>query len=174
MLTLNATIENDKIILNGLQNISHEMPSAVRAGFNRIGPGIFNEAYQLLSGPGRPQVKLRDTKTQKKTRLRGQSAMLGGRPGSYPVPVVMGNLRRLLGWVGPGESKSSGDLNFTAGDMELVLFDSAAYATSIFQGKDSSQAYGERDAIGDGMENYGGVDKMAKVLDEEIQKEIDK
>lgn len=175
MLVLTATVENDKIILNGLQNIAHEMPSAVRAGFNRIGPGIFSEAYKLLNGPGRPQVRIRDTDKQKKTRPRGQFAQLGARPGSYPpVPSISGNLKRLLGWVGPGESKGSGDMNFTAGDLELVLFDSAAYATSIFQGKDSSAKYGERDAIKDGMENFGGVNKMAQVIDEEIQKTVDK
>ena len=174
MLVLTATVENDKIILNGLHNVAQEIPSAVRAGFNRIGPGIFAEAYKLLNGPGRPQVRLRDTDKQKKSRNRGQFAQLGGRPGSYPVPSISGNLKRLLGWVGPGESKGSNGLDFTAGDLELVLFDSAAYATSIFQGKDSSAQYGERDAIKDGMDNFGGVDKMAQVLDEEIQKAADK
>jgi hypothetical protein len=171
MLVLTAIVENDKIVLNGLQNVAREVPDAVRSGFNRIGPGIFAEAFQLLNGPGRPQVRLRDTDRQKATRPRGQFAQLGARPGSYPpVPSISGNLKRLLGWVGPGESKG----DFTAGDLDLILFDSADYASFIFEGKGSSSKYGERQAIQDGMENYGGVDKMAQVLDEEIQKTIDK
>ncbi len=172
MLVLTATVENDKIILNGLQNIAHEMPSAIGRGFNRIGPGIFAEAYKRLSGPGSGFHF-----AARKEELGGHKSgwrKKNDNAGAYPVPVRVGNLRRLLGWVGPGESKASGDLSFTAGPLELVLYDSAAYATSIFRGKDSSKAYGERDAIKDGMADFGGVDKMAQVIDEEIQKEIDK
>ena len=152
MLVLTATIENDKIILNGLQDVAQEMPSAVRAGFRRIGDGVYAQAFSLLSGPARPRVRLQDKtdytysegnidrKTTKKTRLRGQFAQLGARPGTSPVPRVSGNLRALLGWVGPGESKGSSGLDFTAGDLELVLFDSAAYASSIFRGKTLHQS----------------------------------
>jgi hypothetical protein len=187
MLVLTATIDGDKIILQGLANIAHEMPAAIGRGLNRIGPGIYAEAFKILNGPSRAQLRVKGKRAWRATgwthenpsRPRGQSDLLGARPGSYPVPKITGNLLKLLGWVGPGESKSSGDLTFTAGALELVLFDSAAYATSVFLGKDSSAAYGERDAIRDGMDNYdkfssGGHTKMADVLNEEIQKEIDK
>jgi hypothetical protein len=185
MLVLQATIDGDKITLNGLRNIAQEMPAAIGRGLFEIGNGIYAEAFRNLNGPSRAQLRVKGKRTwsatgyrnEKPSRLRGQSDSLGAAPGMYPVPKVTGMLLKLLGWVGPGASKSSGDLTFTAGALELILFDSAAYATSIFQGKDSSKEYGERDAIKDGDKNFdmsGPGGRIAATFDEEIQKEINK
>jgi len=60
--------------------------------------------------------------------------LLGGggsdAPGSYPVPIHTGNLRRGEDYIAPGESKHG----ISAGSGMAVLVNTAAYATSIHNG----------------------------------------
>jgi len=130
------------------------MPGAIKRGLRRIAAGIHAIAYQWLSGPG-----------AKKSYVSG---------GGYPVPVRTGHLRRMLDWLAPGDSKS-GDIGaFTAGDDEVVIFDSASYAPAIFLGRGSSDKFGPRDALRDALDYFNHGGQIQQILGEEIRKEINK
>lgn len=147
---LDIKIEGDKVIIDNLQHLKSEgMVSAILRGLERIGKGIFREAYAWLSGAK-------------------------GNPGSYPIPVVRGWLRRQLNWLKPGESKTGEVGTFTAGNMETVIYDAAIYADPVFHGKGSSAKYGERDALKDALRIFNQGDRIKAVLEEEIGKEIKK
>jgi hypothetical protein len=159
---------NGDKIARDIGEMAFAVPGAAQRGLTRIVMKAHEEATKLLSGPGRKIVRVRKTKRGGKTRRRGQYDMLGGRPGSYPVPVVMGNLRRLLGYVPPDRTVMSNNMSFSAGRFEALLFDSAEYGNVIHEGKGSSEKYGPR---------RFGVDALRKVdsiayLKEEIDKEI--
>jgi hypothetical protein len=174
MLDIKVTIENEKVVIAGLEKLAKEIPGAIRRGLERSAVGIYRAAFNWLSGPARSQVRLRDTDKHKKSRLRGQSDLLGARPGGWPVPRITGHLREELAWLSPGQSKA-GDLGtFTAGDDEVVVFDSASYAPAIFLGLGSSRAYGPRDALRAALDQFNHGGNIQKVIEEEIQKEIDK
>ncbi|HMM59454.1 MAG TPA: hypothetical protein PKC25_04895, partial [Candidatus Rifleibacterium sp.] len=137
MLNVSITVDGDRIAIANLGALAARFPNAVKRGLKRIAQGIHREAYGFLSGSGRTPMRLtnrvaiitEDNRViRQKSRLRGQSDSLGAKPGSYPVPVVTGNLRRMLDWLDPGQSKSGLAGTFTAGPMEIVVFNSAAYA----------------------------------------------
>lgn len=154
MLDIKVHIENDKVVIAGLQNIAKEMPNAIKRGLQRSAAGIWAGAFQWLNGPG-----------AKKSNIGA---------GGYPVPVRTGHLKGSLAWLNPGESKS-GDLGtFTAGDSEVVIFDSASYAPAVFLGRGSSAKFGKRDALHDALESFNRGSKIQQFISEEIQKEINK
>ncbi len=154
MLDLKVTIENDKVVINGLEEIAAELPSAVRRGLHRIGGGIYQEAFHWLSGPG-----------AKKSNIPG---------GGYPVPTRTKHLRGSLGWLDPGQSKSGDVGTFTAGGGEAVIFDSASYALPVFLGLGSSKSYGPRDALRDALYIFEHGGNIERVMDEEIRRAINK
>jgi hypothetical protein len=152
MLDLKVSIENDKVVVQGLQDLADRFPAAIKRGLKRIAAGIFGHAYQWLSGAG---------------------ANVSNVPGGgYPIPVRTGHLRRSLDWLAPGESKSGDAGTFRAGDDEVVIFDSASYAPAVFLGRGSSAAYGPRDAVKDALDLFNHGDKIRWTLGEEIRKEI--
>lgn len=154
MLDLRVDIQNGKVVADGLKKLASEFPGAIRRGLKRIAVGIYGHAYQWLSGPG------------------AKSSNIPG--GEYPVPVRTDHLRRSLSWLNPGESKS-GDLGtFTAGDLEAVVFDAAAYAPDIFLGRGSSAPFGPRDAVKDALMLFNHEGRIQQIIDEEIRKEIGK
>jgi hypothetical protein len=183
MLNIRATMKGDKVLIEGLANLRQkEVPDALDRGLTTSIEEAYNEAFKLLSGPGRKKVRLRDRKSYKfqdgnverrikrKARQRGQSDMLGARPGSYPVPVESGHLRRSLDFVPPGRSKTAGGQTFRAGRGEAVLFDSAEYSGVILDPKpgESSHQYGPRPFLTDGLER---VDIVGNI-ENEIAKEL--
>jgi len=188
MLDIQVKIEGEKIILEGLENFAEAMPKAVERGLTRAAKGITREAFNWLSGPGRKPVRLRDKITgvneetgkltkKKKTRLRGQSDMLGARPGSYPVPIITGHLRRSLNWLKPGEAKSYPETGTFLAMLEppqAVIYDSASYAETIHEGKGSSRKFGRRPFLTDAFERFNQGSKVAQMIEEEVKKEIDK
>lgn len=145
MLTINATLENDKIVLKGLRELADEMPETVERGLTRVVRGIHREAFDLLSG---------------------SSASVGG----YPVPIITGNLRRLLDWLKPGASKDG----FTAGPLEAVVYNSAEYARTIHEGWGSSAKFGARPYLTDAFKRFNQGEKAAEIVMEEIDKDITK
>ncbi len=154
MLDLKVSIENDKVVINGLEEVAQELPNAVRRGLHRIGGGIYQEAFHWLSGPG-----------AKKSNIPG---------GGYPVPVRTGHLRRMLDWLAPGESKTGDAGTFSAGGGEAVIFDSASYAPAVFLGLGSSKSYGPRDALRDALYIFEHGGNIERVMDEEIRRAINK
>jgi len=163
MLDLNVTIEGDKVIIEGLQALAEEMPHVLQRGLKRINRGVHRSAMDFLNGPGRTVMK-------QKNLLRGQSDDLGARPGSYPVPVITGNLKRLFDFLDPGQSKD----RFSAGPLEAIVYDSAEYANVIHEGTGSSTAYGRRPFLDDALEQFNQGGQIAVVLEEELQKEVEK
>ena len=160
MLNLSATVQGDKLVISGLNELAADLSGAIDRGLERGAKGIHRSAFEWLSGPG-SQV----------SRKKGVS---GSAAGSYPVPVVTGNLRRLLDWVKPGESKSTETGSYTAGQHEIVVYDSAIYADPIFEGRGSSAKFGPRNALVDGFNQFNQGDQIVHILEEEIQKDIDK
>lgn len=182
MLDVRVTIEGDRLTVANLAALAERFPKAIIRGLKRIAQGIHREAYGFLSGSGRTPIRLTNrgaiigsdnSITRQKTRLRGQKSDLGARPGSYPVPVVTGNLRRMLDWLDPGQSKSGTAGTFTAGSMEIVVFNSAAYASAIHGGLFSSSGFGPRPFLTDGLKRFNEGARVKQIIEEEIQREID-
>lgn len=183
MLDIQVTIQNEQVVIRNLQRFADQVPGAVKRGLKRVAAGVHHDAMAWLTGPGRSKMRLTNKGaiiqedgriTKRKTALRGQSDQLGARPGSYPVPVLTGNLRRMLNWLSPGDSKSGDAGTFTAGPMEVVVYDSAAYADVIAKGKWTSAGFGPRDFLGDALTKFNEGARIKRILDEEIQQEISK
>ena len=179
MLNLNITIDGDKVLIEGLQRFGANINRPVRRGLERIGKGIFVEAFRWLQGPSRSQTRIFTKKEdyyktgkRKRTSLKGRSESLLAAPGSYPVPRVTGHLLRMLNWLKPGETKTSGDMTFTASDTESIIYNAADYAENIFRGTGTSSKYGPRDALKDGLERFNQGGRIKQTIEEEITKDI--
>src|SRR4030042_1465489 len=61
MLDIQITIKGDKVILEGLNQITKKLPGAVERGLGKSAMGIYAAAFKFLTGPGRPPVRLRQT-----------------------------------------------------------------------------------------------------------------
>jgi hypothetical protein len=141
-----------------------EMKKRERAILREIVTLTHEGANERLSGPGRTKVRLKNKKdfkyqdgnvkrsVKRKTARRGQSDALAARPGAYPVPVLSGHLRRMLGMVMPGHTVASNGLSFSAGSDEGIVFNSAEYASVIHDGTRSSKRFGPRAYITDSFE----------------------
>ncbi len=148
MLDIQIKVEGDKVLIEGLDKFaSGGLQEAITRSLARIGKGIHREAFDFLSGTAIPA-------------------------GNYPVPVVAGNLRRLLDWLAPGQSKSSGGMTFVAGLNETVIYDSAEYARTIREGRGSSEKYGARDYLTDAFNKFNEGGRVKKILEEEMGKEL--
>jgi hypothetical protein len=124
------------------------------------------EALRLLSGPGRTPARSRRYRGRQATRAGGQFDMLGGKPGSYPVPRLTGNLARLLDFVKPGQVKVARGIVFRARQDEAILFNAAQYANVIHQGTGSSARFGKRPFLTDGFRKV----PSQRVLEQEIRR----
>ena len=153
MLSIQVKIEGDKVVIDGLRNLAASVPQAIAAGLFRAAMGVHREAFAKLSGPG-----------------LAESGVPGG---AYPVPVRTGWLRRMLDFVPPGASKSSGGLTFTAGALEAIVYNAAAYASVIHEGTHSSSKHGKRPFLTDGLQAFGDA-KIKDIMEDEIQKAIAK
>lgn len=153
MLDIRATVKTDAD--RRLLRFSAKIPGAASEGLRDAAEGTFRIAAELLSGPG-----------SKKCRKKKAS---GSTPGSYPVPVLSGHLRRMLGFVPPGETKASNGISFTARSNEAIVYDAARYAEVVHEGKRSSEKYGKRRFIVDAFLRFGGVGSV----EESVMREID-
>jgi hypothetical protein len=152
MLDIRATIEGDRVLLEGLGRFARNTPEAVERGLERVVTGVYREAFDLLSGPGAKRSKVP--------------------PGQYPVPVRRGYLRQMLDFVLAGESKTGDAGTFTAGDLEAIVFNSALYAEVIHEGKGSSEKFGPRPFMDDAYETFDRGGRVVEILEEEIAKEM--
>ncbi len=193
MLSISATIEGNRVVIDGLSGLAKSTTPCVVRGLRTAARGIYAESFKNLSGPGRTPVRTHGRQTwraagyqregrtklqsgkEKDGVLTGMHSFLGARPGSYPVPIITDNLRGRLAILEPGESKKGqGDIGtFTAGESEFVIYDSAAYSYVIRDAKGSSRNYGQRDFIGDGLQTYDQTVGIATPVEEELGKEID-
>lgn len=147
---LEVKVTGDRIVISNLQGIAGDMPQAIQRAVSRIAKGVHREAFHWLSGAA-------------------------GAPGGYPVPVRTGHLRRMLNWLQPGQSKTdTGGATFSAATNEAVVYDSAVYADWIHEGKGSSAKFGPRQFLYDALERFNVGDQAKRILEEEVQKDIDK
>lgn len=188
MLDIRVTIEGHKVVIEGLQNLGTKINAATSRGLERIGKGVFSDAFYWLQGPSRSKTRIFTKKkgeekkdyyqtgdragNRKRTSSRGRTESLEVAPGSYPVPRVTGHLLGRLAWLKPGEVKSAGSQTFFAFLNETVIYNSADYAEDIFEGKGTSAKYGPRDALKDGLARFNQGDKIQEILEEEIHKEL--
>lgn len=182
MLAINATISGDKVVISGLNQLAADFPVVVRSGLKQVVRGAHHNTMDFLNGSGGNNSKTRIGKRQiKKDDLRtGFDKKSGERvdfklwkdAGGYPVPVRTGNLKRLLNFVDPGQSKNSNGSSFTAGPLEAVLYDSAGYASVIHQGTGSSAKFGARPFMTDGMDKFNSGAGIAKTMDAGVQEKI--
>lgn len=152
MLSIQATVQGDRLAIKGLSYAAGRFPSAIERGLEKVGKGVFREAFDYLSGPGAKKSKIP--------------------PGGYPVPVRTGHLRRSLSWLKPGQTKSAAGLTFTAGKMEIVVYNSAEYSRIIHEGQGSSSGHGARQYLTDGFNRFNGSNRCAEIIDGEVQKVI--
>jgi hypothetical protein len=148
MLDLHIEIKGDKAIIHNLDQLPKRLDKAAQRGLKRVAMGIHREADDFLRGSG------------------------GSPPGGYPVPMRIGHLHRMLNWVNPGSTKSSGGGSFTAGPMEAIVYNSAVYSMVIHEGRGSSKKFGKRPYMTDALEAFNRGAKIEKVLNEEIAKEL--
>jgi hypothetical protein len=182
MLSFNATISGDKILIEGLNGLAAEMPRAVQRGLKRVVIGIHREAMANLNGPGGlNSYQTRTSKSgkqyQKKTgtkmemydgftRASGEVQQFKRftDSGGYPVPFRTGNLKRLLDFVPPGQSKG----DFSAGPMEAIVYNSAQYANVIHEGKGSSAKFGARPFLTDALNTFNQGGLIEATIEDEI------
>jgi len=150
MLDISVKISGDKVVINGLKRFGDRVPGAVRRGLTASAKDIFSEAQKWLSGPG-----------AKKSNIPG---------GGYPVPVRTGHLRRSLNWLAPGRTKSVEGETFTAGHLEAVIYNSAAYAEDISEGYGSSRKHGKRPFLHDAFTSFNKGNKLKANIEKEIKK----
>ncbi len=176
MLDVRVTIEGDKVAIDNLDQLAGKVPAAIDRALKRIAKGVHRDAYDWLSGPGRSQMKLvqrhKTLKDLNRSNTRGQSDSLGAKPGSYPVPVITGNLRRMLDWLAPGETRTGAAGTFTAGSGEVVIFDSAVYAHVIHDGTWTSGSFGKRPFLTDALAQFNQGEQIKRIIEEEISAEI--
>ena len=188
MLSLNVTISGDKVILDGLNQLADEFPQAVSRGLKTVARGIHRGAMDWLNGPG--GLNSYETRTSKNgkqyrkktgsktesyegfTRASGEAQMFKrfSDSGGYPVPVRTSNLKRLLDFVDPGQSKGP----FSAGPLEVIIYNSAEYSRTIHEGTGSSAKFGRRPFIEDALKEFNANDGIAKAIEAEITTQIKK
>lgn len=165
MLDIQITIENEKVIIQGLQRLTSQLPSAIQFSLDKMAMGIHREAYALLSGPGAKGTSEK-VPGRKSLKWTPQSIPAGG----YPVPVRTGNLRNHLDLLLHGQTKSDEYGSFSAGQFESIVYNSTPYANVIHEGRGTSKKYGPRRFITDALERFNQSDRIRKIIEEEIAK----
>lgn len=146
MLDVRVKIDGVKAVAVGLGHFIDRAPLAAQRGLKRIVRGLHREAYDFLSGAA-------------------------GKPGSYPTPVISGHLRRNLDWLEPGEKKTVGGATFAAGELEVMLFDSAIYASVVHDGTGSSSSHGPRQFTDDALEAFDAGGRIEAIMEDEFSTE---
>ena len=154
MLSLNVTVQGDKVVIAGLQKIGSGIEKAKDRALVSVAKGIHRDAFDWLSGAG--------------------AKATGVQAGGYPVPVRTGHLRGHLDWLMPGASKTGPAGTFSAGRNEVVIYDSALYSRVIHEGLGSSAKFGPRRYLTDALARFNQGERIMRIFEEEIQVEIAK
>lgn len=160
-LGINVTVEGDKVIIEGLENYSRAISEkAIPCALKVIASGTAREALNWLSGPVRGVASRTARKSGRQRAVAQKPELAGG----YPVPRVTGNLRRLLRWLDPGQSRG----DFSAAPFEAIVYDSAEYARVIHEGAGSSAQFGARPFLDDAFLAFNAGDNVSLILEEKI------
>lgn len=148
MLNVTATVRGDRVVFENLEAWHRHLPKGVEHGLSTIARHVFRQAHQFLSG------------VQKDP------------PGSWPVPVRTGHLRRSLNWLEPGESKTTEAGTFEAGPLQAVVYDSAIYAYPIHEGRGSSAKFQSRPYLTEALKVFARGDRIATTMNKAIRDEL--
>lgn len=175
MLAVNVTISGEKVIIEGLRQLAAEMPRVVQRGLKKVSRGVHREAMDLLNGPAGAGRKAQIIGPSKGfVKKSGEVVNFKQKfmdAGHYPgVPVRTGNLKRLLSFLDPGQSKGA----FAAGPMEVIVYDSAEYARVIHNGTGSSAKFGARPFLTDALAKFNQGAAIARTIENELNIEIQK
>jgi len=178
MFTLGVTVSGDKVVLSNLQRFETAVFTGAQRGLQKSVRGIHPLAMAFLNGAGGAGRKAQIVGPSRGfTKKSGETVnfkpQLSG-AGAYPVPVRTANLKRLLDFVDPGQSKFSNGVTFVAGPNEAVLYDSAEYAMTIHQGTGSSEKFGRRPYVEDALKAFNQGAGIVKAVEQEIAAEIQK
>ncbi len=161
MLNISVTLKNERLVISGLNRLDKGIEQkALPRALRKIGSGVARISIDLLTGSRRGVQTIKSRNGIERTVIGKSEAA-----GEYPVPRVVGHLRRMLQWIGPGRSKSIDGVSFTTGLNEAVVFNTARYASQIHEGKGSSAKYGPRPFIDDAFKRFdtrGAVEKEVK------------
>jgi len=178
MLAINVTISGDKVLVQGLNQFAAEMPGTIRKGLKKVVRAIHPLAMAFLNGSGGAGRKAQISGPSRGfTKKSGESVnfkpqLLGA--GGWPVPVRTGNLKRLLDFVDPGGSLISNGVTFSAGNMEVVIFNSAEYAGAIHEGTGSSRKFGPRRFLDSAVSRFNIGNGIANTIEAEVSAAIKK
>lgn len=142
-IEIKSNADNMDEVIRYLDTLAANLKVAFKKGITKTTIGVHRSVMDYLSGAK-------------------------GSPGDYPVPVVTGNLRRLLDFLPPGQSKQAGGVAFKAGEFSGVVYNSARYADVIRHGTHSAGKHGPRDYMWDGLKAFGGSARVADYLLQEI------
>lgn len=168
MLDIRVTIEGDKVVIAGLQAMGPKIDKAIKRGLTRSAKGIYDDAFQWLSGAG----GVYETRTSKKSGRQYRRKIADTVRGGYPVPVRTGHLRRMLNWLKPGATKQTERQTFTAGPFESVVYNAAQYSEAIHEGKGTSARYGARPFLTDALKRFNQGDQIKQILESEIGRDL--
>ncbi|MCK5021374.1 MAG: hypothetical protein KAS32_30460 [Candidatus Peribacteraceae bacterium] len=164
LLGIKIKIDNDDITIEKLEAFDRLLSEEVIPEIlSVIGTDVLAAAVDNLSGPSKG---VRTIKT--KSGAQRTEPINPGLAGDYPVPLYSGHLRRSMDIVLPGMSKAAGGDTFTAGENEVVIFNSAEYAGVIHEGGGSSEKYGRRAFLEDAINDYVGDGKSQAVVDNKV------
>ena len=142
-IEIKGSADNADEVIRYLDSLVANLKVAFKKGITKSTIGVHRSAMDYLSGAK-------------------------GSPGDYPVPVITGNLRRLLDFLPPGQSKQAGGVSFKAEEFSGVVYNSARYADVIRNGTHSSSKHDPRDYMEDGLKAFGGSARAAEYLLQEI------
>lgn len=175
MLDLRVNLNGIQVAERHLEGIQKGYPSAVKRGLSHIVRGVYAEAFKNLGGAGaisKSRIKGKALKGMRTgfTKKSGETVnfKLFTGAGKYPVPVRTGNLRRLLNFVEPGQTKSAGGVTVHAGPNEAIIYNSAEYSRVIHEGTGSSAKYGPRKYLLDALDRYKDGE-MAAIIENEMK-----
>jgi hypothetical protein len=169
VLDLSITVDGDRVVIEGLGRLQQgKLLDAAILGIENAAIGIHREAFKNLSGAGAKGTSKQTTSKSRKSYLKWEKQTVAA--GGYPVPVRTGNLRRLLDWLKPGESKSGPAGTFKAGQAEVIIYDSAIYAGVIHEGRGSSAKFGPRRFLIDALGKFNQDNAIKASIEKEIQK----
>jgi hypothetical protein len=181
MLEIRTNFTGLKRVESHVEQIGKAYPSAARKGLRRIVRGLHALSLAKLSGSGGAGRKAQIVGPSRGfTKKSGETVNFKPQfsgAGADPVPTRTGNLRRLLGFVEPGQTKSFRESktgkgfsgSFHAGPMEAILYNSATYANTIHEGLGSSRKFGPRRFLVDALEKMKNGE-MAAIMNDEMEK----
>lgn len=135
--------------------LGERLIEANKEGLEQLGKSVLKNAVKHLSGEGSKYINIVG-----KYRRRKKEEIVP--PGSYPVPVRTGNLRRLTNYASPGSTAKVKDKSYKVEDNEVLIFNGAGYAKSVHNGIGRNSKHGPRTYMTDGFKDTNVIREFDK------------